>query len=63
MAKNVTLRLCLRCGVQYELADGVLYPETFCSAECEKEFAAHLLRFHGLSFETRILAQMEPGRA
>lgn len=63
MAKTVTPKSCLRCGVTYERSEGTLWPETFCSVECEKEFAAHLLRFHGVNFEARILAQMPLGRA
>jgi hypothetical protein len=59
----MVIKSCLRCGAHYELSAGTLWPEVFCTVECEKEFALHVLRFHGVGFETRILAAMPPGRA
>jgi hypothetical protein len=41
-------RRCLLCLCEYpfEGSPGRLYPEAFCSVECERLFAAHVLDFH-----------------
>ena len=64
MSVKAAPKTCLRCGSEFEVRQSTaLYAEAFCGAECEREFARHVIEFYGARSELKVLAWMLPGRA